>query len=74
MTDYHRQCDLVKGNDRTTTWIPEMFAKVGKTLKLQDGDGWDEGWVVSSVGVRLESSKVKDNSRDYLRQRKASDI
>jgi len=70
MTEYHKQCKLQKGNAHTTCWIPENFAKMGKVLKIEE----DPGWVVTFIGVRMESSKMMERSRDYLRQRKHSDI
>ena len=76
MTTYHRQCLLNNKNRWVTTWIPEEYAHIGKLLKIRDSseDAWDEGWRVRSIGIRLPSVQVKDNSRDWLRQRKFSDI
>jgi hypothetical protein len=44
-----------------TSWIPEGFAKVGKVLKLKDEDGW----VVSSIGERLDGELANKRSVEY---------
>jgi hypothetical protein len=58
-----------------TAWIPEEFSKIGKYLKIKDEFGeWDNGWKVVGVGSRKEEQFVLEDSQDYKRQRKASDI
>lgn len=70
MTHY-KQCRLVKDGTRTqVAWIPEAFAVVGKILRL----GFDDGWRVASIGGRMESGYLFRHNRDYLTQRRASDI
>lgn len=76
-----RQCVLSKktaaGMSETVTWLPEKFAIKGKVVKLrEDADSvWDDGWVVKSVGPqRKESKEVNERSRDYTKNREASDI
>ena len=58
---YYRQCELKRGETRMTSWIPEEFAKVGKVLKLKDVDGW----VVFSVGERLDGELANKRSVEY---------
>jgi hypothetical protein len=70
---YYVQCELRSGSAKDIVWIPDKFAEVGKMLMI---DGYKNGWVVSQV---FESSKktkkeVNEKSRDYLKQREASDI
>jgi hypothetical protein len=52
-TEYF-QCRVVKdtpsGHRTQTTWLPEAFAVEGKSLDLKNGDIWEQGWVVESVG------------------------
>jgi hypothetical protein len=63
------------GSLRTTSFIPERFARKGKYLKLKGIDGrWVDGWRVESVGVRMLSSEASERSQDYKHQRNASDI
>lgn len=53
----YRQCTLRKklsdsSHAQQVSYIPEKFAVVGRTLKLQspeDGE-WSDGWVVVSAG------------------------
>ena len=66
----YKQCILRKGNIQTTSWIPEKYAKVNKVLKLKAVDGWK----VIEVGVEMDEKEVNERSRDYLKQRKASDV
>lgn len=76
---YYCQCNMRKkienGYKLNVAWIPEKFAQKGKVIKLKWEDGtWEEGWEVMFVGARQEAEKVEENERDYLKQRKASDI
>ena len=60
------QCTLTRkisgGVAVTTSYIPQRFAKVGKTLKLKDElDRWDDGWMVESAGdIVIEADNVPD--------------
>ena len=59
----------------TTSWIPSRYAVRGKTLKLKSEDGfWEDGWEVVSVGATAPSEEVNERSRDYTKQREASDV
>lgn len=73
MTTY-RQCILEKGNVSTTSWIPSKFAIKGKFIKLKDNGKWVNGWEVIEVGTEMAEKTVIERSRDYLKQREASDI
>ena len=77
----YRQCQLVKilpkEKQHLTSWIPEEFARVGAVLKLKDNDSgeWDNDWKVALVGgMRRTHEEVVIRSRDYVKQRGASDI
>jgi hypothetical protein len=70
MSNYHRQVRLKKNNTICQAWIPEKFAKKGKVIKLKNEDGW----IVTDVYFRMESTLVNDNSQDYKSHRKATDI
>ena len=58
---FFRQCELKRGKVKRTSWIPEGFAKVGKVVKLKDEDGW----VVSSVGDRLDDERANKGSVEH---------
>ena len=50
MTTKYKQCKLVKGSFTRVAWIPEKFAQVNMILEIKDeGDTWDNGWVVEEV-------------------------
>ena len=73
--EFHRHCLLQKGELKTTAWIPEKFAKVGKYISLkQEKDNWDDGWKVITIGTRMRTEYMLDRSQDYKQTRKASDI
>lgn len=58
-----------------TTWLPEKFCKLGMILRLQNEDGsWEDGFRVMSIGPFREEKAVHERSRDWKRQRRASDI
>ena len=73
--EHHRQCELERPNEDgsrlvQTSWIPEKFAVKGKWLRLKGEDHWR----VVKVYGRRESREVHERSRDFTKQRKASDI
>lgn len=46
----YTQCQLRNGNRLQTSWLPVIFARRGRTLKLRSKDGtWTDGWVVSET-------------------------
>lgn len=73
------QCTMERkiegGTQHTTSWIPQTYANVGEALKLRGEDGvWVDGWVVKFVSLPLPAKTVEANARNYLKQRKASDV
>ena len=73
---YYRQCQLKKGSSIMVSWVPEEFCIEGKFLKLKDHDKeWEDGWKVICVSEnRVDDPYLRTHERDYLTQRKASDI
>jgi hypothetical protein len=77
---YMRQCKFNRSigggmSVETTSWIPEQFAKVGNVVELKMGNEWEDGWEIVSVNDdRKLSNEVNEHSRDYLKQRAASDV
>jgi hypothetical protein len=59
-----------------TTWLPEKFALDGRIVKVKDANGeWSDGWrVVSAGSIRIDEKQAMARSRDYTKQREASDI
>jgi hypothetical protein len=70
---YYRQCMLVKGATRQTSWIPEQYAIVNKVLKLREAGIWDNGWIVETVSqTRLSEKQLPDFHKERKRHRKAT--
>jgi hypothetical protein len=66
------QCTLVRTTSRgvavTTSYIPQRFAKVGKTLKLKDElDRWCDGWTVESAGENVIDAESVVDYRKAIR-------
>ena len=80
--EYYRQCRLFRqsGMEPDTfelmmSWIPEKIAKVGNIVSLKNEKGErTENWSVENVYDRCLYSALTKTERDYLKQRKASDI
>lgn len=72
----HVQCKLQKDSTIMTAWIPVKAAKLGATIDLDDPQhGETKGWTVMEVGTySVPSEWARDRSRDYLNQRKMSDL
>jgi hypothetical protein len=71
--EFYKQCVLQSGNTQTVGWIEERGAKVGFSVTLEDCPG--QWWKVIEVGsMRIPKDEAHDLERDYLNQRKASDI
>jgi len=77
--EFYVQCELKKqvenGFVYDIAWIPEKFATIGKQIKIkQEDDTWDCGWAVVKTYSRIEADKIEGCERDYLKQRKVSDV
>ena len=56
------------GSVCTTSYIPEQFAKLGRTLRLRDQHGnWVGGWVVEFVGASLTDAADAPDHRKAIR-------
>ncbi len=71
MSNFFRHCKLTKGQTSEIAWIPERFAIKGKFIKVLGEDGWQ---VVEVGKSRIEGSYLMEHERNYLTQRRASDI
>lgn len=67
---------LVGKNIFRTFWTQKEKASVGKIVKVEENDGtWSNDWEIIEVyNTVLPKSIVNERSRDYTKQRKASDI
>ena len=74
--EYYAQCYIVNiiTNEIDIAWIPEKFAIRKKSLKIKINDEWQEGWVVEEIYQKIAYDLLQDIERDYLKQRKVSDI
>lgn len=70
---YYIQCKFKQGTKEYTAYIPERGARIGLSMELEDKEG---RWKVIEVmrETRIDSERAKRASRDYLKQRDASDI
>jgi len=82
------QCKLIKEIGENilseVRWIPEKFAKRGKSVKVKkscvwntvEGEEWDDNWVVQDVYKEsiLDIDVVDKMARQFKDHRKVSDI
>lgn len=73
-----RQCTLKKGTTSQVVFIEDKFSKVGSYVQIKDLDKpftWDDRWeVIWAADTPKLYAYVRAHERDYLTQRKASDI
>lgn len=66
----YRQCYLERKINNTlecqTCWIPNKFAKVGRVLKIKDGE-WTDGWIVKFVGKSGSAPNVRKQIKSHRR-------
>ena len=65
---------IAGGSVRTTSYIPQQFAKLGQVLKLKnDSNRWVDGWVVECVGdVVVEGDSVPNYRKAIRNHRKTT--
>ena len=56
-----RQCLLRRGATSQTVWIPEVFAKAGRYVRIKDVDGW----LVRAVYGRSDGAYLTTDERGY---------
>ena len=66
--------NIAGGSVRTTSYIPQEFAKVGRALMLKDDKvGWVGGWVVECVGdMIVEGDQLPDSHKAIKNHRKST--
>lgn len=56
-------------------WIPEKFAQINKLVNIKRDTGELDGpWKIVVIHSKLEADKVEISERDFLKQRRVSDI
>jgi hypothetical protein len=72
----HVQCWLAKETAIMVAWIPANIAVVGNVVNLDDPEhGPTDGWTGKTAGrIALDSQWIRDRARDYLHQRRVSDL
>lgn len=62
----YKQCLLSKPEGRGrrwyTAWIPSQLAVIGKVMKLEINDQWDDGWHVDAIG----SEEITEEKAEML--------
>lgn len=69
------QCELTNEQDKgvLVTWIPQDLAKKGKKLRAIDQNVYGF-FLVTNTYTSMDEKDVIENSQDYRRTRKFSDI
>ncbi len=76
----YRQCSLERIDGattlKTTSWLPEKYAKKSRLVDLKGDDGeWTRNWVVTSVGsTSIDGDMANSRSRAWAKHREATDI
>ena len=70
----YTQCNLCKGDAVQTVWVPTAYAVLGETLRIKVDGVWQSGWKVDRIFDTQLAEVVERRNRDYLKQRKATDI
>jgi len=69
------QCKLRKGTAYQQAWIPEKYSRLKAIVKIKEDGIWDDGWEVVDVGtLAMDEESAVIRSRDYTKQRDASDV
>ena len=72
-TKQYRQCSMTRkvktGTETHVAFLPNEFAKVGKTVGIKFGDEWREGFVIDSIGPCRLLSDMDLGREDYKRFR-----
>jgi len=59
------------GEHTQVTYIPEMYAVVGRILQLKENDIWEDGWEVVSVhGTSEDDDSLPDYRKAIRNHRK----
>lgn len=67
----YTQCKLTKDGQSQVAWIPTRGAKIGYFVELKPSN---EFWRVNETYGTIPEKMVKDNERNYISHREATDI
>jgi hypothetical protein len=71
MTDTYTQCKLVREGSTQVSWIPSRGAILGKFVEVKpENDRWE---VTEIYGTQPEAT-IRDNERNHVNHRKATDV
>ena len=76
MSEIYVQCLLNKEGQYEVAWIPQQFAVKSKVLKIKDRKTgiYENGWIVVETYAKETIKNLTMKERDYLLQRRASDV
>ena len=84
MQHLYKQCLLEKNNKQQIAWLPTVYCKTGKALKLREStqagcleklSDWDDGWVIKTVYKEtLAENQLDLTANQYRYTRTVSDI
>ena len=73
--DYHKQCQIRKGDRRQVAWIPMKYAEPDRYIKIKVDGEWEDGWQVAFVGrTKMESKEIADRRNDHKNMKKMTDV
>lgn len=65
------QCKLSKNNLVRVAFIPKEFAIIGKSLKIKNGEVWENGWVVVRTStIIVDEAHLPDSHSEIKSHRK----
>lgn len=71
MTDTYTQCKLTREGKSQVAWIPTRGAQVGKYVEVKPED---DRWLVEEVYGIQSATVIRDNERNHVNHRKATDV
>jgi hypothetical protein len=51
--DIHFECHLTRGVSVATAWVPQPVAFKGRRVQIRNGDEYEDGWIIQSVGSEI---------------------
>ena len=71
--EFHVQCKLQKGDQFQTSWIPVKYVDC-ETIRLKEGDTWEDGWKIIETGTMIPSDRITEMQKRHKNHRKATDV
>ena len=68
------QCRLTRGNATRVSWIPVVYANLGKTIRLKSGEDWSDGWLVAEVYGKSTAIRIQRDEEFRRRMKRMSSI